>query len=695
MDNSTKNIQKAILFCNPVDIRTGFLSNESKHGFTLEEKRWKTVEHYIQAKKFEGTHYEDEIRLCPTVFQVKRLTKSKDEIFIGDNGKINRTPVYGRTGEYRIRKDWSSATQARFLEEGVRAKFIQNNHLSRRLIDTRNAKLIDEKNKLLGSILEKIRRELNKNNIASSLRKTNAPSLFQLDKIKDLKFHKLPQLEKSFVIGIITIAKRISIMEGWDKIFKEMVEDVVYILTSNKTEIKDIFDYINFFYKIEWTKLYRDMPNIYEIIHEIQEIFKEIDKSSQGSHRSITITAMLVWLNIAATTEQKKNIYSKIKKSKTLHISIPKVQRWYRQQKPPLPVKRNKSKIRDKSKIKLLSTGNSTISNISVLLTLSEKKFIDEIFEEQDCKGNLDKLSITELQKIVKRKMKGFPTIDRQELKKYVSDSHKEIFGSEKVETEKVETEKVETEKVETEKVETEKVETEKVETEKETLSIKEKKLILKVFKKYKIRLNNVSDKILFFSKKLKKVYPNIKLKKDFEQYISEEYIKINKEEENKVLPVEKEITPVEKEEENKVLPVEKEITPVEKEEENKVLPVEKEITPVEKEEENKVLPVEKEEVDYLKYTLSEDPIDDMSDYEETQDYSSDSDLEDEIPVEIKKAILYIETFGPLNLPNEIYSNIIKKLGELSESKSMFYINRWKELNITDRKSEVFRFLES
>jgi predicted NAD-dependent protein-ADP-ribosyltransferase YbiA (DUF1768 family) len=739
MDN-TKNIQKAILFCNPLDIRTGFLSNESKHGFILEDKRWMTVEHYIQAKKFEGTHYEEEIRLSPTVFQVKRLTKVKDEIFIGDNGKLNRRPVYGRNGEYRIRKDWSIEIQNRFLEEGVRAKFTQNKYLSKRLIDTRTSKLLDEKNKLIGPILEKIRKELTKNNIESSFRKTNSPSLFQSDKIKDLKFHKLPPQEKNFVIGIITIAKRISVMEGWDKIFKEMVEDVVYMLTSNKSEIKDIFDYINFFYKIDWTNLYRDMPNTYEIIHEIQEIFKETDKS-QGSQKSITIVSILIWVTMAATKEQKKDIYSKIKKCKTLHISIPKVQRLYRQQKPPLPIKKSKSKIKTP-----LST------NTPLLLTLSEKKIIDELFEEKDCNGELADLKISELQKIVKKKMRKIPTIDQKELKKYVSNTYKEING---LEIEKPEIEKHFSVNV---------------------LSLKEKKLISKVLRKYKLRIKNITDKPLFISKKLRKLVPDIKMKDDFEKYISEQYIKINKDGientdikhtslpkekintsysvEEPVIEIPKKIEPVIEIPvieipvieipvieipvieipvieipviEIPVIEIPKKIEPVI---EIPVIEIPKKIEPVIEipviEIPKKVEPItvtvepiievpkkiepfgvteefkkdsnisDKEDKDYLKYTLSEDPIEGMSDYETQDTYGSDSDEEGgSLPPEIKKAILYLEIFGPLKLPKEIYSNVIEKLNNLSEDKSMFYINRWNELSTSDRTHEIDNFLKS
>jgi ribA/ribD-fused uncharacterized protein len=44
----------------------GFFSNFSDHSVKLEGKEWKTTEHYFQAKKFEGTKYEEFIRNLDT-----------------------------------------------------------------------------------------------------------------------------------------------------------------------------------------------------------------------------------------------------------------------------------------------------------------------------------------------------------------------------------------------------------------------------------------------------------------------------------------------------------------------------------------------------------------------------------------------------------------------------------------------------
>jgi predicted NAD-dependent protein-ADP-ribosyltransferase YbiA (DUF1768 family) len=66
-----------ITVSNPSDPRTGYLSNSSHYGFFMNNKWFPTVEHYIQAKKFSGTIYEDEIREAKTVLEARRKARSQ------------------------------------------------------------------------------------------------------------------------------------------------------------------------------------------------------------------------------------------------------------------------------------------------------------------------------------------------------------------------------------------------------------------------------------------------------------------------------------------------------------------------------------------------------------------------------------------------------------------------------------------
>lgn len=53
--------------------RDHFLSTHSDHAFELEDKRWPSVEHYYQTKKYEGTTYGDKIFHSATAGQAYKL----------------------------------------------------------------------------------------------------------------------------------------------------------------------------------------------------------------------------------------------------------------------------------------------------------------------------------------------------------------------------------------------------------------------------------------------------------------------------------------------------------------------------------------------------------------------------------------------------------------------------------------------
>ena len=55
----------------------GYLCNFSKHGFTLGERYWPTVEHYFQAQKFAGTEHEERVRISRTPKEAKNLGQSR------------------------------------------------------------------------------------------------------------------------------------------------------------------------------------------------------------------------------------------------------------------------------------------------------------------------------------------------------------------------------------------------------------------------------------------------------------------------------------------------------------------------------------------------------------------------------------------------------------------------------------------
>ena len=91
---------KVIYFFNRDD-KYYQLSNFAGFGFVLDSNKWRTMEHYFQAMKFEGTDHFDKILNCGSPKQAKDL------------GQSRATP---------IRADWDSAKEEVMLK-GLRQKF--------------------------------------------------------------------------------------------------------------------------------------------------------------------------------------------------------------------------------------------------------------------------------------------------------------------------------------------------------------------------------------------------------------------------------------------------------------------------------------------------------------------------------------------------------------------------------------------
>ncbi|MCO1335870.1 NADAR family protein [Microbulbifer sp. OS29] len=130
------------------------LSNFAGFGFDLGGNRWKTMEHYFQAMKFEGSGHFIKIRDCGSPKQAKDL------------GQSRATP---------IRKDWDQ-TKERIMFEGLREKF-KDRELKAILLGTGKKELIENsphdkywgigpngkgKNRL-GVLLMQLREELKNN----------------------------------------------------------------------------------------------------------------------------------------------------------------------------------------------------------------------------------------------------------------------------------------------------------------------------------------------------------------------------------------------------------------------------------------------------------------------------------------------------------------------------------------------------
>ena len=126
--DENKNMMKIIYFYSSRENGCYFyLSNFFKSPIKLHDKIWPTTESYYQAMKFMGTDLEttvtEEIRLAPTPSQAKKIAYRYDKT--------------------RIRSDWDDVKDKVMLE-CVRAKFMQNETLEQKLLDTIGSHLLED-----------------------------------------------------------------------------------------------------------------------------------------------------------------------------------------------------------------------------------------------------------------------------------------------------------------------------------------------------------------------------------------------------------------------------------------------------------------------------------------------------------------------------------------------------------------------
>lgn len=112
----------ALEFSSKSETHTEF-SNFHLIDFTVEGKRWRSVEHYFQAQKFPGDPaLQERIRAAKTPLGAKRL---------------------GRTRSEHFRTDWEQVKEDIMLT-GLRAKFTQNPELKTSLVETAGLHLIEK-----------------------------------------------------------------------------------------------------------------------------------------------------------------------------------------------------------------------------------------------------------------------------------------------------------------------------------------------------------------------------------------------------------------------------------------------------------------------------------------------------------------------------------------------------------------------
>src|SRR5687768_2897329 len=99
----------------------GEFSNFAPFPIRLAGKTWPTSEHYFQAQKFEDEAYREKIRTTKSPMIAARL---------------------GRSRKVKIRREWESV-KVGIMRDAVRAKFTQHEELSKLLLATGEAKIVE------------------------------------------------------------------------------------------------------------------------------------------------------------------------------------------------------------------------------------------------------------------------------------------------------------------------------------------------------------------------------------------------------------------------------------------------------------------------------------------------------------------------------------------------------------------------
>ncbi|MCP3063011.1 NADAR family protein [Myxococcus sp. K38C18041901] len=130
----------------------GWCSNFAPYPIKLGGRTWPTSEHYFQARKFEFPEDQEALRQARTPMLAARM---------------------GRDRKRKLRRDWESI-KVSVMREAVRAKFTQHEDLTRLLLETGDARLVEHTDQddfwgdggdgrgknMLGRILMEIRQEL-------------------------------------------------------------------------------------------------------------------------------------------------------------------------------------------------------------------------------------------------------------------------------------------------------------------------------------------------------------------------------------------------------------------------------------------------------------------------------------------------------------------------------------------------------
>lgn len=320
-------MKKTIYFSDREDPRTGFLSNESKHSFLLEDKYYPTVEHYFLSKKFEGTAWEEYIRQAPTVLLAKYFATPRKISSRNTKGDRIFEDYYGDgKNRYATRVGWADETyQKTILKKAIIAKFEQNVYLQDKLLETRNIRLIDTTNPFTGEVLEEYRSLLHRKKLKIQSDEEKYSGI-----MKDVNISLLKE-GSTFAMNLIEFIYNIAIHFESKTITKEMVEDIILVITP-PSSVYFCMEYIVRFSKVSSGDLYQKLPNMNKLVTCIEDTIAIYAIKDYAKYAKC-IYSFVKWV-LMESGKEKDNIVKKLEEFQEdpMKIVFPQKKRSYRKE---------------------------------------------------------------------------------------------------------------------------------------------------------------------------------------------------------------------------------------------------------------------------------------------------------------------------------------------------------------------------
>jgi hypothetical protein len=313
-----------IIIKSQFDKHIGFLSNDSLCYFKLAGKDWKSITHYMSAKKCDFFNFPtnvkqeiiESIQKSASSYIAKNLSlETSATSFFEDNSTIPM--IYTKFANYTIpyfednKKKWVNE-YPNILEIALRAKF-DNPYLKKKLCETRTCTIEYPSSPLTAQLIMKIRRDIISPTSSVQIISPNEPE------IRDLVTDSLSDNESELILSIIRYSLSLRDDEGQITLYPEMVEDVIYNFYQN----------VNIFSYLKINNKYVSRKNFDSILHSIKEEFIDADESQKYNDEcSIKIAIFIQWLRFEASEEELKNIYNKL--SSSMSLILPPRQHCYR-----------------------------------------------------------------------------------------------------------------------------------------------------------------------------------------------------------------------------------------------------------------------------------------------------------------------------------------------------------------------------